>query len=141
MKDISTLFANNNLRCTKQRQALYLTLSQTTAHPTADELFQSVKGRIAGMSRATVYNTLDAFSDAGIITKIPSPSGPTRYDATTEDHLHMRDSVTGIVRDVPHELGSALMKHMPQEAIDNLEKEMGFKIDQIQIELIGKFNG
>src|SRR5688572_10620027 len=52
------LFAQHGLRCTRQRQTLFETLRACRCHPTAEELYRMLPCS-GGMSRATVYNTLE----------------------------------------------------------------------------------
>ena len=42
------------------------------------------------LSLATIYNTLEAFCQAGLAQRLPTPNGCCRYDATLENHLHVR---------------------------------------------------
>jgi Fur family peroxide stress response transcriptional regulator len=143
---VQQLFAQHNLRCTRQRRALYEALSATHRHPAADELFQQVARNEQGISLATVYNTLEAFCRAGLALKLPGGGGAdgacgggARYDATTHNHLHLRDERTGRVADVPDELGEKLLASIPSETIAKLEQQLGFKVSQLQIELVGQF--
>lgn len=135
---IHDLFAEHGLRCTRQRKALYEALAATRDHPTADQLHQQVAGEDAEISLATVYNTLDAFCQAGLAQKLVGKGGSARYDATVSNHLHLRDQRTGAVSDVPDDLGAQLLRHIPAEALRRLERELGFKITQVQIELVGR---
>lgn len=137
----SALFVQHGLRCTKQRKALYLALTQSRCHPTADELFTQVKSNVAGISLATVYNTLDAFCAAGLIQKLRDAgnNGSARYDAHVDNHTHLRDLTTGEVADAPDDVSEMILKHLPDKVIADLEKRIGFDVQQIQIELVGRF--
>lgn len=137
--DVAHLFAEHGLRCTRQRRALYETLMATNQHPTADELFETVSRSHDNISLATVYNTLEAFCQAGLATKLPGKGSCSRYDATTHAHLHVRDTRTGKVIDAPDDLSHKLMAHLPQQLLDQIEQQLGFKVDQVQIELVGQF--
>lgn len=139
-EQVHRIFAEHSLRCTRQREALYKALAATTAHPTADDLFQSLHGKSNNMSLATVYNTLEAFCKAGLALRLPGHDGCARYDATTTNHMHLRDLTSGRMADVPDDLSDQLMKHLPPEVLKQLENRLGFKIDQVQIELVGKFS-
>jgi len=148
--EVQELFAQHGLRCTKQRMALYEALSQSKAHPTADQLFREVGDRIDGLSLATVYNTLDAFCNAGIARRIPGVSGgtdtdgtngSTRYDASVHNHPHLRCRRTGALADVPDDLGEQLLAGIPQNLLEEIEFHLGFRIDKVQIELQGEYQG
>lgn len=149
--DMPQLFASCGLRCTRQRKAIYDALAASRQHPTADELFRLVTGDAdgqgsnadaAGVSLATVYNTLEAFCQAGLAHKLPGAgeNGSSRYDAVRGNHLHMRCEKTGAVADVPDALGQRVLNHIPARILADLEAELGFKVNHVQIELVGRFD-
>ena len=139
---IHELFNSHGLRCTRQRKAVYEALRATTAHPTADEIFRSVSSSVDGMSLATVYNTLEALCACGLAQKIAGSgqhgNGSARFDATVDDHLHLRDTRTGTVADVPENLSRQLMDQLPRKLLDQIESRLGFRIRHVQIELVGE---
>ena len=136
-----TLFAARGLRCTRQRKALYEALAASRAHPTADDLHQQVAPRIDGLSLATVYNTLEALCQAGLVQKLPGAgtNGSARYDAVRGDHLHMRDQHSGAVDDVPPDISREILERIPPDVLKDVERRLGFKISQVQIELVGQY--
>ncbi|MEX0653762.1 MAG: transcriptional repressor [Phycisphaeraceae bacterium] len=138
---IEALFASHNLRCTKQRKAIYEAIAATREHPTADDLFREVGRDMPGMSLATVYNTLEAFCRAGLVQKLPGAglNGSARYDAARDDHLHLRCRHSGAVADVPDTVGQRVLENLPRDLLDEIERSLGFKINQVQIELVGEF--
>lgn len=135
------LFASHGLRCTRQRRAIYTALTATRCHPTADELYRSVQSQLPGVSLATVYNTLEAFCDAGLIAKMPDAgtNGSARYDAHAEHHTHLRDRQTGRIADAPDDLSALLLRHVPREVLDQIRERTGFNVEQVQLELVGRF--
>lgn len=134
-----SLFVRHGLRCTQQRRALYEALAARPCHPTADHLFQELCERGHHISLATVYNTLEAFCRAGIAQKLTGNGASARYDACVHNHLHVIDQKSGAVADVPDCLGEELLRHLPKEVLADLEARLGFKIEQVQIELLGRF--
>jgi Fe2+ or Zn2+ uptake regulation protein len=104
--ELKCLFSTHGLRCTQQRRAIYEALVSTDSHPTAEELHQMIDGG-GGLSLATVYNTLEAFCQAGLCQKLAAANGSCRYDGDISDHLHVKDAQTGRIRDVPEDLGPA----------------------------------
>ena len=144
---IDDLFARHGLRCTRQRRAIYEALAASKAHPSADQIFRQVRPHQSGVSLATVYNTLEAFCQAGLAQKlaraastIPGPAagtGPARYDATTRSHLHLHCTRTGQILDVPEDLGQELRDRIPHGLLERIESELGVKIQDVRIELVG----
>lgn len=137
--DVRQLFAAHDLRCTRQRRMLYEALWATKEHPTADQLFQSLSSRDQSISLATVYNTLEAFCRAGLAQRIATPAGSARYDATVHNHLHLRDESSGVVADVPEELGKQFLDSIPREVLQQLESNLGFSIRELKVELVGSY--
>jgi len=137
--DVRQLFAAHDLRCTKQRRMLYEALWATKEHPTADQLYQNLSGSDQSISLATVYNTLEAFCRAGLAQRIATPTGSARYDATVHNHLHLRDESSGVVADVPEELGKKFLDAIPREVLLQLESNLGFSIRELKVELVGSY--
>lgn len=135
------LFSRHRLRCTRQRMALYDALRQCMSHPTAEELFRMVQPSASGLSRATVYNTLDALCRAGLVRRLPTTNGCCRFDADVSDHLHVRLRDTAEIRDVPPDLGAKLRHHVPRSILDEIESRMGVKIEDVHIQLVGRAAG
>ncbi len=136
------LFAQHDLRCTRQRKAIYQALTQTRCHPTADELYRQVQDQLPGVSLATVYNTLEVFTQAGLIVKLPDAgnNGSARYDAHRQPHTHLRDRSTGKVCDAPDELSQLILSHLPPEVLETIRQRTGFSVDEVQVELVGRFD-
>ncbi|UCG76276.1 MAG: transcriptional repressor [Gemmatimonadota bacterium] len=89
-------------RYTAQRAAVYETLYAASSHPTADEIFTSVRREIPDISLATVYKALEAFVGCGIASKLTMGNGPARYDGRMDAHEHIRCLSCGTVSDVDH---------------------------------------
>lgn len=134
---IAALFAEHGLRCTRQRQEVFAALAATTAHPTAEELHGLVLAAAGdsadeAVSLATVYNTLEALTEAGLVRKIPTPEGGARYDADTSDHMHLMLG-DGAVRDVPPDLGRRFLEHIPPALLAELEERMGVTVRRVSV--------
>ncbi|MCB9837808.1 MAG: transcriptional repressor [Phycisphaeraceae bacterium] len=141
MSDTRTLFKRKGLRCTRQREAIFETLSMCELHPTAEELFWMVREQRPGLglSLATVYNTLEALCGATLCRKLPptrSDAG-ARYDADLHEHLHL-STEDGRVLDVPDDLGAKLIESVPRALLDSIEQRMGVRIHAVRIGLFGE---
>jgi len=62
--------AQQGLRGTRQRMAVYEAARATTAHYTADELLRRAKAIDASVSRATVYRTLPLLVGCGAVREV-----------------------------------------------------------------------
>jgi Fur family transcriptional regulator, peroxide stress response regulator len=85
---------------TVQRLAVLEFLEGTSRHPTADIVLAEIQKRHPTISRATVYNTLDALTKAGVILRITIDPAVTRYDADLKPHAHFRCRTCGAVYDI-----------------------------------------
>jgi len=74
---------------TAQRRAVLQAVLDLDCHPTADEVHASPALSRAGISRATVYRTLENLVQLGAITKACHPGGVIRYDGRIELHHHL----------------------------------------------------
>src|SRR5215471_13171245 len=89
------------LKLTPQRIAIVRELATDESHPTAQELFDRLQPSLPTMSFATVYNTLDALSAAGLCAALSLSPGPGRFDPNMVPHNHAVCDACGSVRDVP----------------------------------------
>ncbi|SMP11331.1 Fur family transcriptional regulator, peroxide stress response regulator [Desulfurobacterium pacificum] len=76
------------LKLTPQRLAVYKELISRTDHPGAEELYESLKEKIEGISLTTIYRTLASLERAGLVIRVPTLRDKVRYDARTEPHSH-----------------------------------------------------
>jgi Fur family peroxide stress response transcriptional regulator len=88
------------LKMTPQRIALVREFAADESHPTAQALFERLRPAFPTMSFATVYNTLDALTRAGLSSTLRLGQA-ARFDPNTEPHHHAVCDVCGDVRDVP----------------------------------------
>ncbi|HSM57011.1 MAG TPA: Fur family transcriptional regulator [Candidatus Sulfomarinibacteraceae bacterium] len=78
------------LRLTPQRLAIYRTLAATDRHPTAQQLYEQLQDELPSLSQATVYNTLQALVERGLVHEIgDAGDGAVHYDADLAPHLNL----------------------------------------------------
>lgn len=77
----------STLRSSKQRDAVLKDLQFRYDHPTAEEIYLSVKKEIPSISLATVYRNLKLLESEGLILKIPTGDSD-RFDGHTHSHYH-----------------------------------------------------
>ena len=85
---------------TIQRLAILEYLESTRSHPTAEQVHSEVTKEHPSISKATVYNTLEALSKAGAVLKLTVDRTAARYDADLEPHAHFYCRTCGEVLDV-----------------------------------------
>ena len=104
---------------TKQRQLILEAIRATDSHPTADELFQTVRQKLPTISLATVYRNLNFLADAGEIRKLSMPGMPDRFDWRMSAHDHLVCGGCGRVYDFV----------LPERLTDRIAKAAGMQVE------------
>ena len=91
------------LRPTRQRLALAQLLvgDGRNRHVTAESLHGAAARTGDGVSLATVYNTLRAFCDAGLMREVTVDGARSYFDTRTDDHPHFYWEESGALTDAP----------------------------------------
>lgn len=91
------------VRPTRQRISLagLLVGDGQNRHVTAEGLFMAAKDSGEAVSLATVYNTLRAFCDAGLMNEITVDATRSYFDTCVEDHPHYFWEDTQELTDAP----------------------------------------
>lgn len=111
--------ATAGLRPTRQRLTLASLLvgDGRNRHVTAESLFDAAKSDGASVSLATVYNTLRAFCDAGLLQEVTVDGSRSYFDTNTHDHPHFFWEEEGRLSDAPSdELVIAKLPNAPEGA-------------------------
>ena len=92
MSNVDTIIDSlreKGLNVTYQRLLIYKHLLNSKNHPTAEEIYRSVKGEYPSISLATVYKTLETLSEHNLITKVSALHDLARFDGDTDLHHHL----------------------------------------------------
>jgi Fur family transcriptional regulator, peroxide stress response regulator len=89
LETLKQLCRERGIPHTIQRRIILEATLELDDHPTADRVHQAVVRRTAGVSRATVYRTLETLVELGVLTKTCHPGRMVRYDRRTEIHHHL----------------------------------------------------
>ena len=95
--------ATSTLRPTRQRVALAQLLvgDGQHRHVTAESLFAAAKEQGEPVSLATVYNTLKAFCDAGLMQEVTVDGSRSYFDTNIHEHPHFYWEESGELTDAP----------------------------------------
>ncbi len=89
------------LRPTRQRLALARLLFEGgNRHLTAEELHDEARQADIKVSLATIYNTLNQFTKAGLLREVTVESGRAWFDTNVSDHHHFYAPETGELIDI-----------------------------------------
>ena len=115
----ATWLAAGGLRPTRQRVALATLLvgDGCDRHVTAESLYDASKDCPEKVSLATVYNTLRAFCDAGLMREITVDGSKSYFDTNMSDHPHFYWEDSAELTDAPaQDLQIAKLPDAPEGA-------------------------
>lgn len=100
------------LRPTQQRQQLsQLLFGNGDCHVTADALYAAAVASGMKISQATVYNTLNQFTQLGLLRQIGIDGSKSFFDTNTSVHPHFFFEDEGTLIDVPE---TVAFDHLPE---------------------------
>jgi Fur family transcriptional regulator, peroxide stress response regulator len=129
VKEGLELLKKNGSRMTPQRKAIMEYLANTKSHPTADQIFNSIKDQFPNLPHTTVYNNLKCLKKYGIINELTYGQSSSRYEWTTAFHYHVVCDSCGQLHDF----------HYPklEEVEQYVEKKSRFNVTQHLFEIHG----
>jgi Fur family peroxide stress response transcriptional regulator len=116
-------------RMTPQRLELVRIIAASNGHPSAAQIYETIKHQFPSMSQATVYNTLALLKDMNQILEIDL-HGDSHYDGNrTEPHPHIICIECNQIVDGDFDLDVEMIKR--------LEETSGFQITRSQFSFYG----
>ena len=109
--------SERHLRMTRQRRVILEELRKVTTHPSADEIYESVRKRLPRISLGTIYRNLETLSRTGEIQKLESGGTLKRFDGNAQDHYHIRC------------LGCSRIDDLELNPLDTIESEAAGETD------------
>lgn len=129
---IQQLLKDGGLKATHQRITILRALLNSGIHPTIDWIYENIKDENPAISLATVYKTMETLVDSGIIKKVKSEDGKTRFDSNLEKHNHIYCEQTGRIFDFQDsELLQIIQNYLSAKQFTN------FVVDDIQLQVSG----
>jgi Fur family peroxide stress response transcriptional regulator len=123
------------LKVTPQRLAIYDAIVQLKNHPTAENIIEYIKSNHPNISVGTVYKVLDSLTENNLLKKVKTERDIMRYDAVLSNHHHLYCAETDRIEDYEDEnLNELISTYFSKNKIKN------FKIQDIKLQLTGKFN-
>ena len=125
MSDLIEILNKADIRPSYQRLSILQVLHSTKEHPTADRLYAMLKEKAyIGISKATLYNTLQLFVEKGIITQVDMRSNEAHYEPTVSFHPHFVCEKCGKIMDLE---GEPPQVDLPE----------GFKVNKLTMNMSG----
>ena len=100
--DVRIKLCAAGLRPTRQRVALgWLLFAKGDRHLTAENLQEEAQASRVSISLATIYNSLNQFTQAGLLREIAIDGSRTYFDTNVSDHHHFHVEGTNVLIDIP----------------------------------------
>jgi len=101
-KEIVDLLGRHEIRPTAQRVIIARTILERCTHLSAEDVYRLVSEQPdrAGVSLATVYNTLALLAEKGVVREVIADPSKIFYDPNTAPHHHIFNISTGELQDV-----------------------------------------
>lgn len=112
---------------TLQRQAVLRALWRSVDHPTADVVHERVARSLPGLSRATVFRSLETLVDLDLARRVGHFGVGVRYDARLDPHHHFICQECGEISDFEDPELNELSPKSPR----------GYTIDGVAITCVG----
>lgn len=127
--ELISALKKRDFRLTPQRVELIRLIAISEGHPSAGQLYATIKRQFPTMSQATVYKTLALLKDMGQVLEIDLKDD-SRYDGNhPEPHPHLICENCGKIVDGE--------EFLDQQTIHKLEQDSGYTILRSQIALYG----
>ncbi|MFC0806408.1 Fur family transcriptional regulator [Ensifer sp. P24N7] len=124
IEELEGILRDGGVRVTRQRAAILKILAEAADHPDASELHRRAKEIDATVSLSTVYRTLSALEQQGVVQRHAFENATARFEtADAPHHDHLIDIETGAViefrsdkieqlqAEIAAELGYDLVRH------------------------------
>jgi len=133
-EEIIQTLKSKRLRVTPQRFAVYANLLNRQDHPTAEQILKDLNQDAPTSSQATIYSSLQALREVGLVRDVLLEEGVCRYDANVGLHHHFRCKCCGAIEDIPWEqfqqIGTEAMR--PGLKVDSYEVTVHGVCDRCQ---------
>jgi Fe2+ or Zn2+ uptake regulation protein len=101
MERLKNLLEDKGLKPTYQRLKVLEYLDRhIDTHPTAEIIYEALSRNMPTISVTTVYNTLNAFLQTGLVSAETITGTEVRYDLVTHPHHHFLCRICGTIIDV-----------------------------------------
>ncbi len=127
--EVIKLLQKQQINPTKQRIDIAQLLLSQPQHLCAEEVITALQDMDKPKaSKATVYNTLNLFSQRGLLREICVDAGKVYYDSKTDQHHHFYNEDTGELWDVEAESMLAIEPPQLPEGIHGVAVEVIYRV-------------
>ena len=130
MTDLERQCIDAGLKMTGQRRLILQVLTDSSDHPSVEDVYQRAKNQDPSISIATVYRTLHLLDEMNLVQRHDFNENYSRFEVNLEHHHHLIDLETGKVIEFQNE-GLEDMKV-------RIAKELGYELVDHRLELYGR---
>lgn len=114
-RDFCQMLRNVGLRPTRQRIDLAaLLFARGHRHVSAETLHEEARAARIPVSLATVYNTLNQFTEAGLLREVSVEGSRAWFDTNTDEHHHFLIEDENALLDIPDALSFNRLPRPPE---------------------------
>jgi Fur family transcriptional regulator, peroxide stress response regulator len=128
LRELTERCRAEGMNLTPQRLAIYRALLEAKDHPTPEAIFDRVRPGMPTLSLATIYKTLEALAQLGLVAEMPATGQSRRFDANMERHHHLVCDGCGSVSDYRDDALDAIPAPSPIP---------GFRAERVDIHVHG----
>lgn len=125
LNDVANELVQNHIKPSIHRIKVLGYLIDQKDHPTVDEIYVHLKKDCPTLSKATVYNAVSMFVNAGLVKALTIEGTEVRYDYTKPDHGHFKCEECGAIVDFDINISNLSFEGLDQCKI--LKKDVNFK--------------
>lgn len=127
MEEAVSALKGQGAKITSQRLAILRLLQERRDHPSAECVYQELKGEFPTISFATIYSTMQLLAQAKLIQILTVDNKRVHFDSNPEPHAHYHCIQCGKIYDIP----------VSERTVEEMLQHIDFQVDQIQIYLYG----
>lgn len=132
IEDCRAALQDAGLKATHQRLIIFRTLLNFDGHPDAESIHAALKEENPTLSLGTIYRTLEAFVQAGLLSRFTGEEGRMRFDTNLEPHHHLICNTSARILDYDdQELNQLIKDYFRRKPID------GFDVESFQLHIHG----
>ncbi len=129
LQRFEALCRERGLPLTVQRRDILKAVLERDDHPSADQIYETVREHIPGLSRTTVYRVLDMLVELDVIRRLQHAGSGARFDGKIQRHHHLVCRKCGCIIDIE------------TSSLDGLRvpagERQGFEIEDYSVHFVG----
>ena len=115
------ILKEHGIRVSHQRLMILDFLVNNRNHPTADDIYKSLKSKDPILSQATVYNTLNLFVANNIASELEFNQSRKRYDFYQKHHFHFICENCGEILDLDINIDNLKLEDLEEYEINKID--------------------